>query len=108
MGLTEIFIALVIGHFVGDYVLQSDVMAIHKSRHKPHPAVPWYHWLTTHAGVHGAIVWAITGIVWLAVAEIVLHWMIDLAKCEQKTTLNQDQIMHIGCKVGYLGVIAWL
>ena len=54
-----------VGHALGDYVLQRDVMATSKSRHamifqtagKEFPG--WYYWLVSHSLVHGGLVFLI-------------------------------------------------
>ena len=113
----EIFFKLMIGHALADFALQSDAMAKGKNRNrKPDPGlIPpgqkympcWYHWLTAHALIHAGMVWIATGLVWLALLELVYHWLIDFAKCENWTNPNQDQALHILCKVGYV-VMIWM
>jgi hypothetical protein len=103
---------LMIGHALADYPLQNDAMAKGKNRHNPPYGLPpgqkpcqvWFHYLIAHALIHAGVVWIITGSVGFALAELVLHWMIDFAKCENWTNPHQDQLLHIGCKVVY----AWL
>lgn len=105
----ELFFKLMIGHALCDFSLQTDSMAKGKNRNrKPHYTpegqkyVPcWYYWLTSHALIHAGAVWLITGVVWFAVAELVLHWLIDFAKCENWTNPHQDQFLHTLCKVIY-------
>jgi Protein of unknown function (DUF3307) len=101
---------LIAGHFFADYPLQSDAIAACKCRKSIHPAakgVPWFYWLTAHCIVHGAVVGMIlrwygvpehlaTG---LAVAEFVVHWVIDLAKCEKWFGIHVDQGLHVLCKL---------
>ena len=109
-----IFFALIIGHALGDHPLQGEYLAIYKSRHKkPGPAITngdtssvWVHCLTAHALIHAGVVWLITGSPVLAVAEWVLHWLIDFFKAENKINLHTDQILHLLCKVGYAVAIA--
>lgn len=93
---------LIAGHALADYPLQSEFMAIGKgSRIKPHNGVPWYYCLGAHALVHGLIVAIITGQAVLGLAETVLHWFIDDAKCRKWTNIHVDQALHIACKVGW-------
>ena len=84
-------------------------MAACKCRRSSHPAaasVPWYYWLTAHALIHGAAVAVVLrwwgGIdpataVWFGVAEAVVHWLIDLGKCERLYGIHIDQGLHVGC-----------
>jgi hypothetical protein len=37
----------------------------------------------------------------------VLHFIIDVAKCEGLTSFNQDQLLHFGCKAAYVAVAAF-
>lgn len=43
--------------------------------------------------------WMVTGRPELAAAELVAHWAIDFAKCENWTGPTQDQGLHIACKM---------
>ena len=102
-----LFFQLLIGHAVGDFVLQSDTMARAKDRHNEmaknrsanFPA--WYYWLTAHALVHGGAVYLLTGSATFGLIETLLHWTIDCAKCERKIDFHQDQALHTICKIGY-------
>lgn len=108
---------LLAGHALMDYSLQNDVMASCKCRKTTNPiqvAVPWYYWLTAHALLHGAAVGAVVSwvgygwhlVVWFAVAEAVLHWFIDLGKCERLYSIHVDQLLHVACKVVIWGLLA--
>lgn len=94
----ELFLLLAMGHFVGDFALQSDRMAVEKCRGRDH-TLPWSWWLTAHAGVHGFLVALLTGIVWLGVAEWLVHALIDWGKCAGFYRLGLDQTLHLLCKV---------
>jgi len=106
----ELLFLLLAAHVFADFVFQSDVMAKLKSRHNKPGRIPnghkntvpsWPYWLTAHAIVHGAVVFYVTQSLMLGVAEIVLHWWIDYAKCESKLNISQDQMLHILCKFCY-------
>lgn len=109
----KLLFALIIGHALCDYPLQGDPMAIGKNRHIPPRNVPpgqkvctiWPYWLTAHALIHAGAVWLITGNVWCALAELILHWWIDFAKCENWTNIHADQALHIVCKVAYVAIL---
>ena len=112
----EILFYLLVGHALADFVLQTDMMAKHKNRNREidMSVVPpgqkympcWHYWLTSHALIHGGAVAVVTGIWWLGLLETGLHWLIDFAKCENLIGVNQDQALHIGCKLFYLILIA--
>ena len=107
----SLFFQFLVGHAMGDYVFQRDIMATSKSRHaaiyKTASAgfPPWYFWLISHALVHGGAVFLISGSLLLGVIETVLHTIIDYSKCEHWISLNVDQFLHILCKLCYVYVI---
>lgn len=99
-------IALIGAHCFFDYAGQGDFMAKAKNRVQPIPGVPFWQPLTAHAAVHGAAVALITGIWWLFLAEAAIHWLTDDAKCRGRISYNVDQLIHIACKVLWLGAAA--
>lgn len=103
-GLTLLF-ALCCGHALADFPLQGEFLAKAKNRHNQfsETLVPgvWPHALTAHALIHAGTVWVITGSVWCGLFELVAHWWIDFAKCENWTGMHEDQTLHYICKVGY-------
>ncbi len=113
----QMFIALLVGHAVADFPLQGEFLAIGKNRRYltrlKDPARPpeiWVFCMGAHCLIHAGAVWIVTGSFLLAVVELVLHWFIDLAKCEGKTTFATDQWAHVACKAIYVvaGVLmAW-
>lgn len=90
---------LIFGHLLADYPLQGEFLALGKNRHKPLPGTPWYQPLLAHAGIHGGFVAIITGSLWLGLAEFSIHALIDDSKCSKRLTYNQDQALHVLCKV---------
>lgn len=106
-----LFFQFLVGHALGDYVFQRDIMATSKSRHAEiyktaGPGFPaWYYWLVSHALVHGGAVFLISGSALLGIIETVLHAIIDISKCEHWIGVNVDQALHIFCKIAYVYVI---
>ncbi len=111
-----VFFALAIGHAFADFALQSEFMATNKNRHlvpkdtdTGRPSSMWLHVLTAHCLVHAGIVWIILGslkLAWLiALIEFVAHWLIDLFKCDGRTSFNKDQGLHYLCKAAYVVAI---
>lgn len=90
---------LVFGHMLADYPLQTDFIAKGKNRNTAIPGVPWYYIMTAHAFMHGGAVGLFTGSMVLAFAETVVHFFIDVAKCEGYTNIHVDQALHIVCKL---------
>lgn len=104
----EMFALLVFAHFLADYPLQGDFLGKGKNRVTPIPGIPFYHPLTAHAVIHGGFVGLITGTVWLGIAEAVIHWITDDAKCRGWIGYNTDQAIHIGCKLVWVGILVAL
>lgn len=104
----QVLFALCIGHAVADFPLQGEYLATGKNRRflmrLQDPARPVHIWvvcMSAHCLIHAGAVWLITGSASLAFIEFIVHWAIDVAKCEGKTTFNQDQLLHVLCKAGY-------
>ena len=95
-------IALIAGHALADYPLQGDFLSKAKNRSAPIPGVPYWQAMGAHVIIHGAIVAFVTGIWWLFFAEAAIHWLTDDAKCTGKISYNQDQAIHLACKVLWL------
>lgn len=93
-----LFALLAMGHFVADFALQSDRMAVEKCPGKDH-TLPWPWWLLAHSGIHAFFVTWLTGVVWLGLAEWVLHALIDYGKCRHRYGMAVDQLLHMVCKM---------
>lgn len=106
-----LFLGMVAMHFLADYPLQGDAVAIHKSRHVKDAlsqAVPWYWWMTGHAMMHAVGVYLVTRSLFFSAVELVMHFGIDTMKCEKAINLNQDQALHILCKLNYAIILVWV
>lgn len=99
---------LIVGHFVADYPLQGDFLARAKNRLQPIPGFPWWQALGAHATIHGGFVAFLTGSIWLGLAEIAAHFVIDDLKCSGRISLNTDQALHIVCKCAWFAIAVWL
>lgn len=98
----ELFLLLVVGHFLADYPLQGDFLSKAKNRTAPLEGVPWYHAMVAHAAIHGGFVGVITGSIWLGLAEAVAHGLIDDQKCRGRISYSDDQFFHIALKLLWL------
>lgn len=112
----SLFFALVIGHALADFPLQGDFLSRGKNRHteppkladgKQSPSDLWIYLMTAHALIHAGFVWLFTGLIVFALAEFVLHWLIDAMKCEGKTSFAMDQWLHVLCKAVFV-IILWV
>lgn len=99
----EMMSLLVLGHFLADFGLQSDRMAVEKCPGQDR-TLPWSWWLAAHAAIHGFVVAVITGVPLLGLAEWALHAVIDLAKCRHRFGLSVDQILHLLSKLLWTGL----
>ncbi len=97
---------LLVAHFVCDYPLQGDFLARGKNLSAPLPGVPWYQCMLAHAMIHAGGVYLVTGSGVWAFCELLAHCMIDSSKCHGHISFNQDQLLHVGCKVIYVFQIA--
>lgn len=106
-----LFLLMAFVHFLADYPLQGDFLAKFKNRYNPDLHADYRAAmglpsanaaLMAHAGIHALGVYLITQSILLACVEWVLHAAIDDAKCRGKLTFNQDQALHIGCKLLYV------
>jgi len=91
--------AMIGAHALADYPLQGDFLAKAKNRTAPIPGVPWYQALGAHAVIHGAAVAVITRSPVLGLAETAIHALTDDLKCRGRLSFNQDQAIHLACKV---------
>ena len=94
----NLLILLVLAHFVCDFVLQSDRMAVEKIPGRD-DTLHWGWWLGSHAAIHGLAVALLTDVPLLGVMETLLHAMIDGLKSRFGFTLALDQSLHLLCKL---------
>lgn len=104
----ELFGLLVFGHVLADYPLQGDFLAKAKNRFAPLAGTPWYQALGAHSAIHAGFVGIITGSMFLAICEFILHCRIDDYKCAGNISFNQDQALHITCKVWWTVLAVWV
>jgi hypothetical protein len=114
MELVPLLFQLLIGHAVGDFVLQPSPMSSGKNRNNRlqeqygESFPPWYYWLSAHALTHAGLVYVITGSALCAVLEAASHWLIDFGKCEKGYSLHVDQCLHMLFKVLYCVLLAYV
>ena len=105
--------AFTIGHAFADFPLQGDFLSRGKNNAPPPPladgkACPanlWVYLMSAHCLIHAGFVWIIGGYAILAVVEFILHWLIDVVKCEGHTSFATDQWLHILTKVAYVAIL---
>ncbi|HEX7991407.1 MAG TPA: DUF3307 domain-containing protein [Stenotrophomonas sp.] len=99
------FVLLIVGHALADYPLQGEFLSRAKNRFSPLPGVPWYQALAAHAVIHGGMVGCITGSILLGVFETLAHALIDDLKCGHRISYNVDQLLHVLCKLLWVGLL---
>jgi len=108
-----IFLALAIGHAIGDFPLQGAFLALTKDPNNKEGVVGelkygWLFSLLSHCLIQAGIVWIITGSLLFCVIELVLHIFIDYGKFKFKYSFITDQIFHYACKLAYAAVITFI
>lgn len=104
----QLLILLILGHFVADFPLQGDRMAVEKCPGQD-VVLDWRWWLSAHAATHGFVVALLTGFPVLGMAETLFHAVIDYGKCRFRYTLVADQLMHAACKLMWVLILTkWL
>lgn len=100
----QLVLMLVMGHFLGDFGLQSDRMAREKCPGQG-VSLGWGWWITSHAAIHGFLVGAICASPLLGACEWLAHLLIDVCKCQRRWGLAMDQGLHLACKLIWVGVL---
>ena len=100
----DLFVLLALAHFVCDFGLQSDRMAVEKVAGADR-TLNWRWWLITHASTHGLAVALLTGLPLLGFAETLLHAIIDWSKGKYRFPLVLDQSLHLVCKLLWVGLM---
>jgi hypothetical protein len=101
----NLLLLLAMGHFLGDFALQSDRMALEKCP-QARGVLPWGWWMAAHGGIHGFLVAVLTGVPLLGLAEWVAHVCIDLGKCRRLYRIGIDQALHLACKLIWVALVA--
>jgi hypothetical protein len=83
-------------HFVCDYGLQSEYVALNKAPNSGNK--DWWLILGAHSMIHAAPVALLTGIWQLGLAEAMLHFFIDRHKSLNRFSHATDQLLHLACK----------
>lgn len=110
----ELLFLLLAAHALGDFGLQGDWVARHKSHRvkitsarSKRPDLIWLHVLGAHTLIHGGLVAIVTGVWWLGLLETVAHFIIDYLKSDNRFGFHTDQALHIACKILWASLI-WL
>lgn len=99
--------AFFVVHALADFPLQGDYIAKQKSRAHADSFSVWVIALSAHCLIHAGGVWLVTGSLAYGIAELGAHALIDSLKGEGKIGLVADQLLHLGCKVVYAGLLTY-
>lgn len=98
---------LISGHALADYPLQGDFLSKAKNRANPIPGVPWYQGLWAHSAIQGGMIGLVTGSLALGIFEFIAHWIIDDGKSMGYISYNEDQALHVVCKIAWVLIMAF-
>lgn len=101
----KILLFLLSGHALCDFALQNDFVAKGKNYKTRFPGMAWQQIMLAHCLIHSGMVLWITHSVWMAIAELAIHYATDYAKCDGRITFNQDQAIHYGCKILWAALV---
>ena len=100
-----VLLFLLAGHALCDYPLQGNFLAKGKNHKAPFPGMASWQILLAHCFIHMGMVLLITRNPYLALAELVIHYITDYAKCDGRIGFNTDQAIHYGCKVLWAAIV---
>lgn len=100
----NLLLFLIFAHYLCDFGLQNDFIAKFKV---PGSAPFWYHVMMAHCAMQALGVMVVTHNSKLALAEFATHFAIDYFKCLKKLSFNQDQALHLICKLIWFGLLFW-
>lgn len=103
----KLLLLLLAGHALADYPLNGDFLSKGKNRHSsPYLAwMPWYWCMACHCLIHAGFVCFLTNSVACGMGEFTIHFATDYAKGEKWISVDQDQFIHLGCKLLWALVI---
>lgn len=105
-----VLLYLLAGHALADYPLQGDWLS--KAKNHTLSLVPgesiWLGALICHSLIHALAVFLATGVMGLAVAEYIAHFLIDYTKCSGRIGYNTDQLLHLACKLIWFGMFLFM
>jgi hypothetical protein len=99
-----LFLVLIGLHCIADYPLQGDFLANGKDLTNPLPSIPWYQCMLAHCSIHGLFVGIALQDPFLGIIEFLAHFYIDCLKCVKVFNYNQDQFLHIFCKLMWIAI----
>lgn len=96
---------LLFGHVLADFALQGNFLAQAKNRNTEVGKAIWPYALFAHAMIHAGFVALVTGSVACGIGELIIHAWIDYRKCDNRLSFQNDQRLHILCKLVWALVV---
>ena len=93
------FFLLLCVHALTDFQLQNGAMHDHKIREQN--ISYWYYWMGAHALICGGGVYIVTSSLGFAIAETIIHFVIDAIKSDNRIGFHTDQCLHIISRIIY-------
>jgi hypothetical protein len=95
MDMVKQFLLLMMMHALTDIALQSHDFVRLRMPFKPQ----WYYFMMAHAMINGLGVYYITDNVWVACAEIAVHFTLDTLKMTKRINIHADALGHVISKI---------
>jgi len=105
MIMLELIARIFFAHAIADYALQNNRLNRWKNVNEAIPVIEkptWVFALTAHAMTNGAVLYLMTGNITLGIVETILHWFIDLFRCNEIYSFHVDQALHLITKIVYI------
>lgn len=99
---------LVFCHYLADYPLQGPFLSEAKNHTTELGRTWWPQALTAHCFIHAGFVFLVTNSLLLALCEFVLHGVTDYLRCDNRLSINEDQFIHLLCKVVWVFIAIYL
>lgn len=87
------------GHALCDFPLQGTFLSLAKEGKVK--GFPWQQAILAHSLIHAGMVLVLTHSVALALAEFVLHYVVDVLKVRTLLTVDEDQAIHYSAKAAW-------
>lgn len=97
----KILFLLLFVHFLADFPLQGDFLSQAKSPTSNFKNIDPFLCMMIHCFIQAMFVFVVTGSPALALIEYNIHGALDIAKCANRISFRQDQLLHILSKVIY-------
>jgi hypothetical protein len=118
-----ILFKLICIHALTDFALQPDCMGVgknpkltdkfdenlckHDVSYKRALSAPWQYWMIAHCLIYAGGVYLVTNMVVFSILTVVVHFVLDYAKCMGHIYIHEDQICHVFWLMIAMVVTCW-